>query len=136
MRTNADITIYNKYYVGRDEAFQRIQLKGVYWEDRRAVNQLASGGNIAADKVLVMIPFIGHDGYLDPVEWLALEDKSENWTLNSNDIIVRGLVEDEIEPGFTPSDLERKYQNVLRITSVDSFNAGSPRMQHWEVGAK
>ena len=45
-------------------------------------------------------------------------------------------VADELSASFTPSDLLAKYDDVLRITSVDTFDMGSLSMRHWKVGAK
>lgn len=138
MRTNADLTLYNHFVdpATRDVIYQRTHLTGVYWENRRAANKLASGGSIAADKVLVMIPFVGHhDAFLDPVSWAALVDKSAAWTLAVDDYIVRGLVSDEITGEFSISDLKQKHDDVLKIASVDTFDMGSLAVQHWEVSA-
>lgn len=149
MKTNAEATLYNKYInpTTRADEFQRTVLPAVYWENRRAVNKIASGGDIKADKALIMIPQSEGDDYLDPVAWQALADKTGKWTLQPGDMIVRGKVTDEITdevidelteevtPAFTVSDLKRKYDDVLNITSVDWMNAGSDRMKHWEVGA-
>jgi len=137
MKTNAQATIYNKSVdpSTRTEVYQRKVLTEVYWENRRAVNQLASGGNKAADKVLVLIPMTLSDEYLAPRAWQALVDKTGNWTLQTEDFIVRGAVSDEITGEFTMSDLKRKYDDVLEIKSVDRMDAGSERINHWQVGA-
>ena len=58
MRTNADITIYNRYFdkaTGLDK-YQRTILYGVFWDERKAVNRLQSGLE-DADKVTIIIPF-------------------------------------------------------------------------------
>ena len=135
MKTNAQATIYNKTIIDHAEVYQRTVLVTVYWENRRAVNKLASGGDIKADKALVMIPYTMSDGFLSPSYWKSLVDKTGKWTLQNGDIIVRGVVADEITSEFTASDLKRKYDDVLTINSVDSMDAGSERVRHWEVSA-
>jgi len=137
MKTNAQATIYNKAIDPdtRSEIYYRTVLSEVYWENRRAVNKLASGGDIKADKVLVMIPRSFETNYLEPIAWRGLVDKTGKWTLQNGDIIVRGVVADEITSEFTASDLKRKYDDVLTINSVDSMDAGSERVRHWEVSA-
>jgi hypothetical protein len=107
----------------------------VYWENRRAVNQLASGGNKAADKVLVLIPMALDEEYLSPSAWQALAEKTGKWTLQTEDFIVKGMVPEEITGEFTVSDLKRKYDDVLEIKSVDRMDVGSERINHWQVGA-
>jgi hypothetical protein len=34
------------------------------------------------------------------------------------------------------TDLKAKYDDVLTITSVDTFDNGSDYMRHWRAGAK
>jgi hypothetical protein len=143
MRTNADITVYNKYIdpTTRTPMYQRTQLTKVAWEDRKGANVIRSG-LLQADQATIFIPYLAHcTTHLDPKAWLAA--KSGKWTLQSGDIVVKGLVSDEIHAAvvsppsaaFTVSDLEAKYDNVLLITSVDPMLSGSQSMWHWKVGA-
>jgi hypothetical protein len=134
VRANTGCTIYNKYIENREERCQRTQIEAVRWEDRKAANVLASGGNLEADKAQLMIPF-SRPGYLEPREWQALADKSNYWTLQVGDVIVKGLVTDEITGVFTISDLDRKYDYVLVITIVDTFDT-TVVFPHWKVGAR
>lgn len=137
MQTNADCTIYNQHPgPGRLPVWVRHQIEDVQWENRKAVNKLSSGGNIAADQAAIYIPFTSGTGYTDPRSWEALEDKTSAWTLRAEDVIVKGLIEDEITPDFTLTDLKNKYNDVLEITSVDRMDMGSRRLHHWQVGAK
>ncbi len=57
MRTNADITIYNRYFdkATRLDKYQRTVLKGVFWDERKAINRLQSGLE-DADEVSIIIP--------------------------------------------------------------------------------
>lgn len=137
MKTNCQATLYNKYIVSatRAEAYQRTALGAVYWENRRAVNRIASGGDIKADKVLVMIPFSLGANYLEPVAWQKLTSKAGKWTLQPGDFIVKGAVTDTISSSFTISDLKKKYNDVMSISSVDPMDMGGVRVQHWEVSA-
>lgn len=140
MIANADLTLYNKYIEDRKERFQRVQLKGVMWENRKARNVLASGGNLAADQAAIYIP-MSIAGHQEPMEWRTGQDESgdedvETWTLQTGDLVVRGLVDDELTDEFGPSALKAKYDDVLVISSVDTMKAGSADMHHWQVGAK
>lgn len=140
MRTNADLTLYNKYVASNKERFQRTELRGVMWENRKGRNLVASGGNVAADQAAIYIPMT-LEGFLAPREWQAFEGESGDeealpWTLQVGDLVVKGLVEDEITPEFSVSQLKAKYNDVLQVTSVDTMDAGSPSIQHWQVGAK
>jgi hypothetical protein len=147
MRTNCDITIYNKYTdpSTRADLFQRTVILKVAWENRKGRNVIASGGNIAVDQARIFIPLSrGGTNYIDPAGWQALATKTNRWTLQNGDIIVKGNVADTIHPAvasppvtaFTVSDLKAKYSDVLVISSVDTMDYGSLNMQHWQVGAQ
>ena len=129
MLTEADCTIYNKYMVGRVDTWQRVQIEGVHWEQRHARE-----GSEDNDFTLVFIPFARGDDYLKPRAWQALASKSGAWTLQIGDVIVKGLVSDELVTGtFTLSNLKAAYDDVLMIGSVDTRDFGSSAMQHWEL---
>ena len=67
--------------------------------------------------------------------WQALTTKTGKWTLQDGDFMVKGLVTDEIGAGFTMTALKAKYDDVVMIKSVDTMDAGSSYMQHWQIGA-
>lgn len=132
MRTNCNITLYNKV---SGETYQRTELHGVFWENRKGVNVIKSGLT-AADQASIYIPFYVDDGYQKPKSWQALATKTGKWTLQTGDYIVKGIVTDAISSTFTISNLKATYDDVLQITSVDTQDYGSPDLQHWQIGAK
>lgn len=136
MRTNTGATLYNKYIdaATRSEKWQRSQLVAVLWENRKAANVVKSG-LLAADQAAIYIPFSLGANYLDPVVWQALVAKTGKWTIQVGDVIIKGLVSDEITGAFTITSLKAKYDEVLKITSVDTMDMGSASMRHWQVGA-
>ena len=103
MRTNSDLTVYNKYIdpATRSEAYQRATIKAVTWENRKGGTVLTSGGQIELDLARVFIPLARGATYLSPKAWQALDDKSGFWTFQIGDVIVRGIVTDEITPAVT-----------------------------------
>ena len=152
MRTNANITVYNQYTDSTtlEPKWQRTQIGtvgrfAIAWENRKAVNVLRSGLR-EADSATIYIPLAEGANHLDPIAWLAA--KSGKWTLQNGDLIVKGLVTDEITdlipahdavpavPAFTVTMLKAKYDDVLTITSVDPMMAGSQVMRHWRIGAQ
>jgi hypothetical protein len=136
VRTNADLTVYNLYTAAdRSIKYWRHQIKGVAWENRKASNTLAPGGRIKADQATIYIPIQRGNEYLDPRAWRALSSYGNYWTLQDGDVVVRGLVDDELSASFTLSDLKRKYNDVLEISSVDAMTNGSIALQHWKVSA-
>lgn len=136
MNVNANCTIYNKYIVSGDEAYQRTQVEDVEWDNRKGANVLATGGNIKADSAKIVIPTSRGINYLVPSVWRALNPKTGKWTLQIGDIIVKGLVTDEIGSEFTITDLKNKYDDVLQISSVDLKDGGSQFLERWEIAAK
>lgn len=136
MRTNADITIYNRYFdlETRLDKYQRTVLKGVFWDEKKAVNTIQSGLE-SADKVFIAIPFkvSSNRRYLSPKEFEKAEDKSKYFTLQESDRVVRGAIDFEIDRKV--SDLDKEYE-AFTITSVDTKDFGSPHMRHWEVSGR
>ena len=136
MRTNADITIYNRHFdkATRLDKYQRTILYGVFWDERKAVNRLQSGLE-DADEVTIIIPFTvaADKKYVPPKEFEKLLDKSNYFTLQEGDRVVKGAVDFEITG--KASDLDKEYE-AFTITSVDTKDFGSLHMRHWEVGAK
>lgn len=131
---NSHITIYNKYIVSRTETWQRFQIRDVVWQAQKAITNRKD--SLAANTITVLIPIPAHTEYLYPKAWQALVSKSGYFTLQENDVIVRGLVTDEITGGFTLTSLKAKYDDVVMISSVDRMDQGSANVQHWEVGCK
>jgi len=132
---NCDITIYNKYIDNRVEKWQRSEILEVGWELTDAVSALR--WNLAANIAVIFIPFDRKlTGYVSPKTWQALADKSDRWTLQQGDVIVKGIVTDEIDSDFTITDLRAANDNVVVIASVDAMDYGSPAVQHFEVGCK
>lgn len=136
MRTNADITIYNRYFdkATRLDKYQRTVLKGVFWDERKAINRLQSGLE-DADEVSIIIPIrVAIDKkYVPPKEFEKLPDKTGYFTLQEGDRVVRGDIDFEITGKV--SDLDKEYE-AFTITSVDTKDFGSLHMGHWEVGAR
>jgi hypothetical protein len=135
MITPHDMTLYNAYTEAGAQKYKRTQIPGVKWEFRKAANVIKSG-LLAADSVVVYIPLVVADDYLKPKAWAALVSKAGKWTLKEGDYMVKGLVADEITSSFTITSLKAKYDDVVKINSVDTMDAGSPSMHHYQVGGQ
>lgn len=131
---NSDITIYNKYFENRAEVYQRFEVFGVVWQSTDAISRAKE--QVASNSALIMIPFANGENYLTPKAWQALTDKEDHWTLQEGDIIVRGIAIEEIEEGYSVSNLRADYDDVVMITAIAAMNEGSPNVQHWEVNGK
>jgi hypothetical protein len=152
MRTNTDITLYNRYIdpTTRSELFQRTVILDVAFVEKHGSTILQAGGLVRVDVATAYIPMVRGTFYKEPSDWLALLDKTGYWTLHAGDYFCTGAVLDELHPlipaiisppsdaipAFGPSDLKAKYWQTFTILSVDANDRGSLGMQFWTVAAK
>lgn len=139
MITNTDVTVYNRVY-DREKganAYYRTVLKGVNWQDNTKI-QPGDPGVVRADVAEIYIPFLvdTEKNYLSPVNFAAAEDKAGFFTLTPDDILVKGVVTDEIEKTKDVERLKSKYDHVRVAAMVETNDNGSPGMQHWKVSAQ
>jgi hypothetical protein len=143
MRTNCLATLYNGYISGGAQKYQRTAIGLVAWFNTKASNILRSG-LLAADSAVIYVPLTLGANYIDPKPWAALTNKTGFWTLAVGDVIVKGLVTDEIHDAvvsppsaaFTLTNLKAKYDDVVTIKSCDTFDMGSTSMRHWKVSGQ
>jgi hypothetical protein len=143
MRTNCLATLYNGYVSGGAQKYQRTAIGLVAWFNTKASNVLRSG-LLAADSAVIYVPLALGADYFDPKPWTALTVKTGFWTLAVGDVIVKGLVTDEIHDAivsppsaaFTLTMLKAKYDDVVTIKSVDTFDMGSVSLRHWKVSGQ
>jgi hypothetical protein len=141
MLANADITIYNRFLdpIEKIDKYLRTQIKGVNWFASKGVNKLRTGTE-TADAVIVLIPLkpnAENKTYKKPKAWQSTPnvDMSKYFTFNSGDLIVKGLVTYDVNVGGVKG-LEKAFDDVYTITSVDTEDRGSPNVQHFRVGAR
>lgn len=136
MKSNSNITIYNKYYdkITRMDSYQKTIIKDVYFEENNAVKKDKSGFNVN-DNAFILIPFSCQSYpervYIKPKNFISEEDKSTYFTLASADLIIRGDGPDFI----SVKDLQNNHE-VYTIVAVDTCDYGREKMHHWEVTAK
>lgn len=150
MYTNADATLFN--YVKDKETgkvtYRKTYLRGVFWDDVKQSNVIKSG-LATVESVLICIPFsVNSDNkqYKSPKEYQKLTDEEKDnaftFIANSQDMIVKGIVDYEIDntSSKTISEglmyLRNNYDNVMTISVVDEKDFGSEAMRHWELGGK
>lgn len=133
--TNADCTLYNKSLDKklRVDTWHRTVIKGVYWED--TVGQKLSK-NITNDcNAFIIIPHnadFGGKHYVKPKEY---DGSSDTFTFAANDVIIRGICENEINQEFTLKQFHA-LDDAHTIMSADDFRYGSDEVRHMEVTAK
>lgn len=136
--TNANMTIYNiiPQKGTAKETYKRTVVKDVFWNESREITT-SENGIKKEDIVRIMIPLESLNAlkkeYKPPKAWLSTENKDNYYTFKHKDIIVKGIVKDEIT---TPKELEQKYDNVFAITSVSDNRYGSENMHHFFIIAK
>ena len=131
MIPNAHITIYNKYIDNRAEKYQRAVIYNCVWQSIRAVSRMKE--MTAANSALILIPFASDTGYQEPKAWQSDRD---GWTFQEGDIVVRGMINQDLDTEYSVSDLRREHENVVVIASIDSMDNGSPHVNHWELTCK
>lgn len=139
MYTNTSATLYCAHALDRNTVqYFRVVLRDVFWDDNKQSNFLKSGSS-AADRATVFIPFsVQTEGkrYVKPMEWTqaSLEDAQGLFTLKTKDFLVKGVCGYTHEAGQPISELTKRYDDVITLTSVDSKDFGSEFMRHWQIG--
>lgn len=124
-----DITIFNKLYdkEKRTVVYKRTVLKGVHTEMTQS-SDFADKEMRANDTLFVSIPF-SFEGYVKPKEYQ--ENFLCKWTLQEGDIIVVGVIENDID---SPKYLKH-LDNVYTIKSVEVIDYSVTCLNHFEVYA-
>lgn len=113
MQKNATCTIFRE---GKNSIYERIPAGCVFWQENSGIN-IQKYGAQNANKVTIFIPI------------------PQNFEPKTGDLIMNGDVELEVDTPEKIAVLGENY-NVFTIMSVDKNDYGSPRLRHWEVGAK
>lgn len=139
MLTNADITLFNRYYDADSDEYKyaRTFLRGVNWQDSQAINISQSAGVKSTNHTRVFIPLkvdSEEKTYLKP-KTFKRSDKVKNYTLDNADIVVKGIIDfdmnDANSGGFKA--LLRDFDDVMKITKVVDNRYGSKLVQHFEL---
>ena len=139
MLTNADITLFNRYYDADSDEYKyaRTFLRGVNWQDSQAIDISQSAGVKSTNHTRVFIPLkvdSEEKTYLKP-KTFKRSDKVTNYTLDNADIVVKGIVDFDVNDaqsgGFKA--LLRDFDDVMKITKVADNRYGSKLVQHFEL---
>ncbi len=143
MLTNTAITLYNKYYnrdVGVEEWYRTV-INAANWQGNIGVSS-RDKGLATTDSVNIYIPMsadFGGKTYIRPNAFARLDssDVQNYFTFTPDDKIVKGVIDFEID-GIKPNtsaELEKRYDDVVNISSATIWDQGSPSMQHYKIGA-
>lgn len=129
MLTNANVTIYNRKKINRSDVWVRTNIMGV---NLHGEAELIVGDKDlkAADKYIIRIPdsAVCDKTFVDnrTFKALSVEETDNCYTVQKGDMIVKGIVDDEIT---SPSQLQDKY-DVLTVLSVTDNRRGTSYTSH------
>lgn len=134
MITNADITIFNKIVRDRTHVFTPTVIAGVCF-----VHKYARSGGAAEqtdDEYIVRIPKTAtingapaFDKYLPADAYRTLDDPTGYWTIQKDDIILKGAGLETVEA------VKASKREFCLITEwQDDTSRGSDAVQHFRIG--
>lgn len=137
---NTTVTIYNRYEDQQTNlvSWYRHVVEGVFW--KYSGNKVFVGNTVLETKDIIC-RLRKDDRFLEKQEWINIpNDLMTNYfTLSQGDIIVKGIVEDEIDEyvsGKRSSDLKKKYKNLQGCIEIQEWanNTGGGRgNEHYYV---
>lgn len=135
MITNADITLYNHYYdkSTRLDKWKKTVIRGVHFYVDHKVSVGDNGVN-SADIYKIRIPVDAdiQDEYLSEDDWIARgENVMGRWTLQSDDIVVLGECDMNID---RPAQLKEAGRRYCKVTSWSDNRFGG--LPHWRIGGE
>lgn len=135
MITNADITLYNHYYDKdtRLDKWKKTVIHGVHFYVDHKVSVGDNGVN-SADIYKIRIPVDAdiQGEYLSEDDWIARgENVMGRWTLQSDDIVVLGECDMNID---RPAQLKEAGRRYCKITSWSDNRFGG--LPHWRIGGE
>lgn len=114
-----EITIFNKIENDDETTYYTKHLKNVIWYGTDNINLLGKG-IVNSDDINIVIPLESLSDYKKVSEFNELDDKSNFFTLQKEDKIVKGVA-DDIK---SVKELS-KYENVVTIKSIEENLFGS-----------
>lgn len=131
MITNADITIYNRKLnpTTKLPEYQTTQIKGVHWYTDQKI-AVSDKGAASADIYKIRVPSMADQSgktYAAPLEYAKAKGIENLWTIQNQDIVVKGLLDLEIKKAM---DLEG-YEKATVVSFSDNRQGSLP---HWRIG--
>ena len=95
-----------------------------FWSSDDAVS--INGTQIRKNDGFYAMILMSEKDYQRPKDF---RENQKGWTLQNEDYLVKGIVED-----FTTiAKVIEDYQEVMKITKISTADYGSEDMQHWEI---
>lgn len=141
MITNADITLFNKFYDGenRKNIFLPTVIKGVslYMKNGSSGDSKYRESS-ATYKIRIPIDAdMGKSTYINLVSYLRmdLQEAKKHWTLQADSIVVLAVVDKSDMQEVNLTALTKKYGPFITVTDFsDNTIRGTHSMAHWRIG--
>ena len=138
---NSTITVYNRSENTETQliTWKRTVLTNCFWKIHYGSGYLNSQATVAYDGVLTCrIP--KNENFVDTYTWKTLDDiqKEDKFTLQNDDIVIYGEVDDEIDEytkGKRSTDLleKYKYKGVIKISLFVDNSDDTRNLMHYYV---
>lgn len=140
MLTNSDLTLFNRYYDNKKDCYlyKKTYLKGVNWQDTKSIS-VTDLGAVSVDRTTIFVPVDVNSGgnkYLKPKTFKRHADKTLIYTFENEDIVVKGIIDFDINTPKGVANLQHQYDDVMVITKVVDNRYGSKGIQHFELEVK
>lgn len=138
MITNADCTIFNRKLdkSTRTDVWYKTYIRGVYWEDSRLEKRDRTTGITDDSKLFVCVPAEANASsktYVKPNEYKAASPEAA-FTFANEDIIIKGIIAEDIDSNTSIASLQQKYDDMYIITGCTDYRFGG--LPHFEVIGK
>ena len=135
---NQKVTVYNKFVNPEDKSITwfRTVVKDCFWK-YISVETVEGATMVNTNRTVCRIP--KQNNFLPKHLWCKLEDKTHNFTIGVEDIIVMDEVDDiinEYEKDKRSSDLLKKYkdlQGAIVVEKVTINTEGGRNDEHYKV---
>lgn len=117
MFTNTPATLYSRSVSNGQETWSSASISAVYWSSSLA-HTLSQVGYIKNNRFTVFVPL----------------GNAPSAGFKEGDVLVKGTATKTITTAYTISNLKSDYPQSGVITEIDINDAGSPGVQHYELG--
>jgi hypothetical protein len=139
MRTNADITVYNRRVSGQDETFYITHIRNVSWQQHYftiipnagLVASVSSLGYVGSNVFSVRIPVVQatmDKTYVTPAAYKT-SDPATTFTLMEGDWVVKGITNDALQTAI----LHNLEAMQVRSVHDNRDTRLSAPMRHWRL---
>lgn len=120
-----DITVINKYFdkETRTTKYKVSHIHG-FWSSNDGIS--INGTQLTKANGLTARILMSEEGYQNPEDF---KKNQENWTLQNDDYLVKGIVENFTNITKVLDD----YKDVIKITNIATKDYGSKDMWHWDI---